>query len=109
MKLLAYLPVTSMISLSTQKPTFLLINYNNLFKRSITCYRNKIYSQSLPCTYCKGTGYIPCNHCSSGCWRCEDSTMEKCPYCNGDGKGRFQFGHQLMPLFEPKGQEILNI
>lgn len=63
---------------------------NGLYiKRWFEISANKI-NNKLPCVYCKGGGYLSCK-CKHGCWRCSDSTLSKCSFCSGNGKGRYEY------------------
>ena len=61
-------------------------------KRLIIMKKNKLSHMTLdtiPCAYCQGEGYIECVKCNEkGCWRCEHTLLEKCPFCDGSGDGR---------------------
>ena len=68
----------------------ILFALNNLyFTRLFEITFNKINNRML-CIYCKGGGYLPCI-CKNGCWKCNDSTLTKCYFCSGDGKGRYAY------------------
>ena len=84
-------------ALSTFHPAILTINYNTLVNRKINIIKNKFHSYKLPCAFCHGSGYISCRSCSNGCWKCQDSTLEECPYCSGGGKGRFCLNPTSLP------------
>ena len=93
MKFTSYLPLSyiplAYFSTLPHKGTILKMNYNKFIKRSIVSYKNKISTSSLPCPFCRGSGFIVCRHCDYGCWKCDETTMERCPYCNGDGNARY--------------------
>lgn len=78
-------------SLPSKNNAILQINYNSLMKRSIISYKNKLNTFDFPCMYCDGSGYVKCRSCKSGCWKCQETTLEECRYCNGSGKGKFCF------------------
>lgn len=63
---------------------------NNYVKRLFYMTHNKLKKQ-LTCTYCKGFGYLTCYYCTTGCWRCEYTTLLKCYVCSGDGKGKYAY------------------
>ena len=44
---------------------------------------NKIKTTGIPCQYCQGSGFLQCQSCISGCWRCDNSTLCLCLYCRG--------------------------
>ncbi len=44
--------------------------------------------------YCDGSGFVKCR---SGCWKCKETTLEECHYCNGSGKGKFCFNPLILP------------
>lgn len=61
---------------------------NSLYvKRLFEITRNKINNRWY-CAYCKGGGYI---RCCDGCWRCNHSTLMKCFFCSGNGKGKYAY------------------
>lgn len=62
----------------------------NYVKRLFYMTQNKLKKQ-LTCTYCKGFGYLTCYYCTTGCWRCEQTTLLKCYVCSGNGKGRYAY------------------
>ena len=65
------------------------IDYKELAIRRANALKNLYAPKTFtPCHYCHGTGYIECTFCNDGCWRCEHTTMLKCPFCGGDGEGR---------------------
>lgn len=49
--------------------------------------KNIITHSPSPCAYCNGYGYLQCHYCKYGCWRCNQSTLLRCRFCSGDGKG----------------------
>mgnify|MGYP001291467332 CR=1 FL=1 len=61
------------------------MNYNLWIKRNITSLVNMSNRGGIYCGNCRGAGYITCNSCSKGCWKCDDSTIKKCDSCNGTG------------------------
>lgn len=68
--------------------SLLQINYKNMIQKRSKSYINKISSYNLPCIFCKGSGFVECRLCNTGCWRCHNTKMQECIYCNGSGKGR---------------------
>ena len=98
MKILSHFPTVFIASsLPTKNNAILQINYNSLIKRSIISYKNKLNTFDFPCMYCDGSGYVKCRSCKSGCWKCQETTLEECPYCNGSGKGKFCFNPLTLP------------
>lgn len=70
---------------------FLEYKDHNLYvKRLFYMTQNKLKNQ-LSCVYCKGYGYLTCYFCTTGCWRCEQSTLLKCYVCTGHGKGKYAY------------------
>lgn len=70
------------------------IDYKELAIRRTNALKNLYAPKTFsPCQYCHGTGYVECRHCNDGCWKCEHTTMIKCPFCDGNGEGRpaYQF------------------
>ena len=60
-------------------------------KRLILMKKNKLKNMepdAIPCAYCEGEGYLECNKCEQGCWRCNHTGLEKCPFCDGSGDGK---------------------
>ena len=79
----------------TKKPvthienSILKIDHTLRLKRIILQAKNIMNNYKNNCSFCYGTGYIDCIKCNmKGCWRCNNTTLEICPYCNGDGKPR---------------------
>ena len=65
------------------------IDYKELAIRRTNVLKNLYAPKTFsPCHYCYGTGYVECKHCNDGCWRCDHTTMVKCPFCGGSGEGR---------------------
>ena len=70
---------------------FLEYKDHNLYvKRLFYMTQNKLKNQ-LSCVYCKGYGYLTCYFCTTGCWRCEHSTLLKCYVCTGHEKGKYAY------------------
>lgn len=62
--------------------------------RKITMTQNSM-KNNMKCPYCSGTGYIKCRVCDYGCWRCQDTTLEICPFCGSSGKGKYAYNYVL--------------
>ena len=72
--------------------------FNSLYyKRLFEIFYNKIRKNKknkknkLNCIYCNGSGYLKCNYCKNGCWRCNNTTLLKCFFCYGSGEGRYAY------------------
>ena len=46
------------------------------------------------CLFCKGTRFIRCNQCISGCTNCNFTEMIPCPFCNSGGGTAIVWNHQ---------------
>ena len=65
------------------------IDYKELAIRRTHALKNQYAPKTFsPCYYCHGSGYVECRYCNDGCWRCDNTTMMKCPFCGGNGEGR---------------------
>ncbi len=80
-------------------PNVYNINYKEYIDRRIIMYQNTQIQKEINCPFCKGSGFVECRKCEypklwfmpslkSGCWRCNDSSLEICRFCGGSGKGK---------------------
>ncbi len=77
------------------------IDHTLRLKRIILQAKNIMNNYKNNCSFCYGTGYIDCTKCNmKGCWRCNNTTLEICPYCNGDGKPRINTNPIDIMFFE---------
>jgi hypothetical protein len=51
------------------------------------------------CFFCKGTRFIRCNQCKSGCTNCNFTEMIPCPFCNNSGGTAIASNNTLIPAF----------
>ena len=63
-------------------------DYFEMSIRNTKRVANLLARHDPPCPYCNGCGYLDCDACEKGCWRCKNSKIKECPFCKGDGKGR---------------------
>ena len=79
-------------------PIFLKRLYsNNMFAQSAEHYDYYEYEKEIThaftdniCGYCKGSRFVRCNLCRSGCVSCSFSEVIPCPFCNNTGKTQAQ-------------------
>lgn len=64
------------------------IDYFEMTVRNTKLCANILAKHDPPCPYCNGGGYLDCDSCTKGCWRCKSSKIKECPFCKGDGRGR---------------------
>ena len=58
-------------------------------KRMMKVITNKMSQDWPPCYYCGSSGFVDCDNCMDGCWKCQHTRMLECPFCSGSGKGRY--------------------
>ena len=63
-------------------------DYYEMTIRNTKMVANLLAKHDPPCGYCGGAGYVDCESCQHGCWRCQNSKIQEYPFCNGDGRGR---------------------
>lgn len=66
-------------------------NIAGFITRTTESINNKLSKQSITCHYCNGFGYVVCEKCDNGCWRCDNTKLKTCSFCNGTGKGRYAY------------------
>ena len=63
-------------------------NHDNIIDKidNIDSNDNKLKKQSInnniPCKFCMGKGFVPCNYCTDGCMLCGFMGFIICSYCN---------------------------
>ena len=69
---------------------------NILNKKNIKKYGKKINSliqQKFYCNLCRGKGYIICNYCQDGCFKCNNLKSNPCPECSGLGFNGYNYAY----------------
>ena len=78
---------------STNRYGIFQIDYLKYSERILNIQQNKLSNKNVNCPYCHGYGFITCDKCEYGCWRCEKTTLQKCLYCKGDGGARLAYNY----------------
>ncbi len=99
--------ITFVTALNKKSYLFNSIKYRNfasaVYDNRYTYYQDDhdttaIEPQNM-CFFCKGTRFIRCNQCKSGCTNCNFTEMIPCPFCNSGGGTAIAWNYQYrVPL-----------